>query len=104
MPTIIATWPFGKLAAETGLARLVKGEPALDAALAGAQAVEDDTSIRTSVGFGSLPDRIGRLTLDACVMDGRTLSCGAVAGLEHVRHPAALARRVMEKTPHVFLV
>src|SRR4051794_32869880 len=104
MSTIIATWPFGRLAAETGLAQLLKGAPALDAALAGAQAVEDDTSIRTSVGFGSLPDRIGRLTLDACVMDGRTLSCGAVAGLEHVRHPAAVARRVMEKTPHVFLV
>ncbi len=104
MSTIIATWPFGKLAAETGLARLLKGEPALDAALAGAQAVEDDTSIRTSVGFGSLPDRIGRLTLDACVMDGKTLSCGAVAGLEHIRHPAAVARRVMEKTPHILLV
>lgn len=104
MPTIIATWPFGKLAVDTGLARLLKGEAALDAALAGAQAVEDDTASRTSVGFGSLPDRIGRLTLDACVMDGRTLSCGAVAGLEHIRHPAAVARRVMEKTPHIFLV
>jgi isoaspartyl peptidase/L-asparaginase-like protein (Ntn-hydrolase superfamily) len=37
-------------------------------------------------------------------MDGRTLSCGAVAGLENVRHAAALARRVMERTPHVLLV
>jgi isoaspartyl peptidase/L-asparaginase-like protein (Ntn-hydrolase superfamily) len=83
---------------------LAKGDPALDAALAGAQAVEDDTSIRNSVGFGSLPDRLGRLTLDACVMDGRTLACGAVACVEHIRHPAALARRVMEKTPHVMLV
>lgn len=83
---------------------LAKGEPALDAALAGAQAVEDDTSIRNSVGFGSLPDRLGRLTLDACVMDGRTLACGAVACVEHIKHPAALARRVMEKTPHVLLV
>ena len=103
-PVIIATWPFGKLAAETGLKRLAAGDPALDAALAGAQAVEDDLSIRTSVGFGSLPDRIGRLTLDACLMDGKTLSCGAVAGVEHIKHPAALARRVMEKTPHIFLV
>ncbi len=83
---------------------LARGEPALDAALAGAQAVEDDTSIRNSVGFGSLPDRLGRLTLDACVMDGRTLACGSVACVEHIRHPAALARRVMEKTPHVMLV
>src|SRR5881394_2537479 len=93
-PVVIATWPFGRLAAE----------PALDAALAGAQAVEHDMSIRTSVGFGSVPDRVGRLTLDACLMDGKTLACGAVAAVEHIRHPAALARRVMEKTPHVFLV
>ena len=103
-PVVIATWPFGKLAAEVALRQLAAGDPALDAALAGAQAVEDDLSIRTSVGFGSLPDRLGRLTLDACLMDGKTLSCGAVAGVEHVKHPAALARRVMEKTPHVFLV
>jgi isoaspartyl peptidase/L-asparaginase-like protein (Ntn-hydrolase superfamily) len=103
-PITIATWPFGKLAVETAMKALAKGAPALDAALAGAQAVEDDTSIRNSVGFGSLPDRLGRLTLDACVMDGRTLACGAVACVEHIRHPAALARRVMEKTPHVLLV
>src|SRR5262245_56617409 len=103
-PVVIATWPFGKLAAETALKQLAKGDPALDCALAGAQAVEDDYSIRTSVGFGSLPDRLGRLTLDACVMDGQTLACGAVACVEHIRHPAALARKVMEKTPHVLLV
>src|SRR5437764_12960330 len=103
-PAVIATWPFGKLAAETARKELAKGEAALDAALAGAQAVEDDYSIRTSVGFGSLPDGVGRLTLDACVMDGKTLACGAVACVEHIKHPAALARRVMEKTPHIFLV
>src|SRR5262245_40012415 len=37
-------------------------------------------------------------------MDGKTLACGGVAGVENVRHVAALARRVMEKTPHVLLV
>ena len=37
-------------------------------------------------------------------MDGQTLACGGVAGLENIRHAAALARRVMEKTPHVLLV
>jgi N4-(beta-N-acetylglucosaminyl)-L-asparaginase len=103
-PITIATWPFGKTAVEAAMKALAKGEPALDAALTGAQAVEDDTTIRNSVGFGSLPDRLGRLTLDACLMDGRTLACGAVACVEHIRHPAALARRVMEKTPHVLLV
>ncbi len=103
-PVVIATWPFGKVAAEASLARLLKGDAALDAALVGAQAVEDDYSVRTSVGFGSLPDRLGRLTLDACLMDGKTLSCGAVACVENIKHPAALAKRVMEKTPHVLLV
>lgn len=102
-PVVIATWPFGKLAADAAIKRLAKGDPALDAAIAGAGVVEDDLTVR-SVGFGSLPDRVGRLTLDACVMDGRTLACGAVAAVEHIRHPAALARRVMEKTPHVLLV
>jgi N4-(beta-N-acetylglucosaminyl)-L-asparaginase len=103
-PIVIATWPFGKAATDVAIKRLAKGDAALDAALAGAEAVEDDLSIRNSVGFGSIPDRIGRLTLDACLMDGKTLSCGAVAALEHIRHPAAVARKVMEKTPHILLV
>jgi isoaspartyl peptidase/L-asparaginase-like protein (Ntn-hydrolase superfamily) len=102
-PVVVATWPFGKLATDAAIKRLAAGDAALDAVLAGAAVVEDDLTVR-SVGFGSLPDRVGRLTLDACVMDGRTLTCGAVAALEHVRHPAAVARRVMEKTPHVLLV
>ncbi len=103
-PITIATWPFGKTAVEAAMKALAGGAAALDAALAGAQAVEDDLSIRNSVGFGSLPDRLGRLTLDACLMDGRTLACGSVACVEHIKHPAALAKRVMEKTPHVMLV
>lgn len=102
-PVVIATWPFGRRAVETALPRLLAGDPVLDAVVAGAQAVEDDPDVR-SVGFGSLPDRVGRLTLDAAVMDGTTLRCGAVAGVEHVRHVAKLARRVMDRTPHVLLV
>src|SRR5437660_963500 len=102
-PIVIATWPFGQTAVATAIELLRKGQPALDAAIAGAQAVEDDPKVN-SVGFGGLPNAIGTVQLDACVMDGKTLACGAVAGLENVRHPAALARRVMEKTPHVLLV
>lgn len=100
---VIATWPFGKTAVETAVPLLQAGKPALDAAIAGAQAVEDDPRVH-SVGFAGLPDALGIVTLDACVMDGKHLTCGGVAGLENVRHPAALARRVMEKTPHVLLV
>ena len=100
---VIATWPFGMTAVKTAAELLEKGQPALDAALAGAQAVEDDPKVH-SVGFAGLGNAIGTVQLDACVMDGRTLGCGAVAGVENVRHPAALARRVMEKTPHILLV
>src|SRR5437867_1797665 len=100
---VIATWKFGQTAVRIAAELLNKGQPALDAAIAGAQAVEDDPKVN-SVGFGGLPNAIGTVQLDACVMDGRTLACGAVAGVENIRHPAALARRVMEKTPHVLLV
>src|SRR6516165_5325046 len=100
---VIATWPFGQTAVKVAAGLLQQGKPALDAVIAGAQAVEDDPKVH-SVGYGGLPNAIGTVQLDACVMDGRTLACGGVAGLENVRHPAAVARRVMEKTPHVLLV
>src|SRR5437764_7325917 len=102
-PVVIATWPFGQTAVKIAAQLLLQGRPALDAAVAGAQAVEDDPKVN-SVGYGGLPNAIGTVQLDACVMDGKTLACGAVAAVENIRHPAALARRVMEKTPHVLLV
>jgi isoaspartyl peptidase/L-asparaginase-like protein (Ntn-hydrolase superfamily) len=101
--TVIATWPFGQTAVKTAAPLLQAGQPALDAVIAGAQAVEDDPTVQ-SVGFGGIANAVGTVSLDACVMEGHTLSCGAVAGVENVRHVAALARRVMEKTPHVLLV
>ena len=99
----IATWPFGQTAVRAAAELLQQGQAALDAAVAGAQAVEDDPKVN-SVGYGGLPNALGTVQLDACVMDGRTLGCGAVASVENIRHPAALARRVMEKSPHVLLV
>jgi isoaspartyl peptidase/L-asparaginase-like protein (Ntn-hydrolase superfamily) len=100
---VIATWPFGRTAVKAAADLLQAGRPALDSALAGAQAVEDDPTVH-SVGYGGLGDAAGNVTLDACVMDGQTLACGGVAGLENIRHAAAVARRVMEKTPHILLV
>jgi N4-(beta-N-acetylglucosaminyl)-L-asparaginase len=102
-PVVIATWPFGKTAVDRAWPVLQAGQSALDAALAGAQAVEDDPAV-DSVGFGGLANALGTVQLDACVMEGKTLACGGVAAVENIRHVAALARRVMEKTPHVLLV
>src|ERR1700680_4504123 len=94
----IATWPFGQTAVETAADQLRQGKPALDCAIAGAQAVEDDPKVH-SVGYGGLPNSLGTVQLDACVMDGKTLACGAVAGLENVRPPAAAARGGMGEEP-----
>jgi N4-(beta-N-acetylglucosaminyl)-L-asparaginase len=102
-PVVIATWKFGEIAAHAALPLLMDGRNALDAAIAGAQAVEDDPTVN-SVGYGGLANKLGTVSLDACVMEGRTLSCGAVAGVENIRHVARLARCVMQKTPHLLLV
>ena len=80
---------------------LSKGGHALDAVEAGVKVTEADPKIQ-SVGYGGFPDRDGRVTLDACVMDEKG-NCGSVAFLEHILHPVSVARAVMEKTPHVLL-
>ncbi len=88
-----------------GLARAVleKGGPALDAVEAGIRAAEEDESVR-SVGRGGTPDLLGRMQSDAAIMDGDTLGAGAVGALSGFLHAITVARRVMEKLPHVMLV
>jgi N4-(beta-N-acetylglucosaminyl)-L-asparaginase len=102
-PIVIATWPFGLGAVKAAWPLLERGQPALDAVVAGAQAVEDDPAVN-SVGYGGIADASGNVTLDACVMEGTWLACGGVAGVANVRHVSALARCVLERTPHVLLV
>jgi len=75
----------------------------LDAAIAGVQIVEDDPDDVT-VGYGGLPNENGVVELDAAVMHGPTHKAGAVAALQSIRHPAAVARLVMQRTDHVLLV
>jgi len=55
-------------------------------------------------GRGAYYTRDGIPELDSAIMDGRTLSAGAVAAVRHIANPISLARLVMEKTPHVLLV
>jgi N4-(beta-N-acetylglucosaminyl)-L-asparaginase len=79
-----------------------KGVNALDAVELGVKICEADPRER-SVGLGGRPDRDGRVTLDACIMD-HLGNIGAVAACEQVVHVSSLARAVMERTPHVMLV
>jgi N4-(beta-N-acetylglucosaminyl)-L-asparaginase len=101
-PIVLATWQFGMQANEAAWDILKKNGRALDAVEAGVKIPEGDPSER-SVGYGGRPDREGRVTLDACIMDEFS-NIGSVACLEHIKHPISVARAVMEKTPHVMLV
>ncbi len=101
-PLVISTWNFGIEANVAAWNVLSKGGRALDAVEMGAQVPESDPK-QNSVGLGGLPDRDGRVTLDACIMD-ENANIGSVACLEHILHPISVARKVMEKTPHVMLV
>ena len=101
-PIVLSTWNFGLKANEEAWTILGKGGKALDAVEKGVRLVELDPKER-SVGYGGRPDRDGRVTLDACIMD-ENYNIGSVACLEHVKNPISVARAVMEKTPHVMLV
>lgn len=101
-PIVLSTWDFGLRANEEAWKTLGKGGRALDSVEKGVRLVEDDPSER-SVGYGGRPDRDGRVTLDACIMD-ENYNIGSVACLENIKNPISVARAVMEKTPHVMLV
>jgi N4-(beta-N-acetylglucosaminyl)-L-asparaginase len=100
-PIVLSTWNHGVPANVAAWKILEKGGKALDAVEAGVRIPEADPTVNT-VGYGGLPDRDGRVTLDACIMDEHA-NCGSVAFLEHIMHPISVARMVMEKTPHVML-
>lgn len=101
-PIVIATWDSGVPVAAAAWAILNKANGnALDAVEAGAVSIENEISC--CVGLGGNPDRDGIVTLDACIMDHH-FNCGSVAGLERIKNPISVARRVMEDTPHVMFV
>jgi L-asparaginase / beta-aspartyl-peptidase len=81
---------------------LAKGGTAMDAVEAVARVLEDDPLF--NAGRGAAIGADGTVTLDAAIMDGATLKAGAVAGVTTTRNPITLARAVMERTRHVFLI
>jgi beta-aspartyl-peptidase (threonine type) len=89
-------------ALEIGKGMLAAGGTSLDAVEKVVRFLEDDPLF--NAGKGAVFTHDGKNELDAAIMDGRDLSCGSVAALHTVKNPISLARLVMEKTPHVFLV
>src|SRR5437868_15398848 len=84
-----------------GSAVLARRESAVDAVEAAVRVLEEDVCF--NAGRGSVLTAEGCIELDAAIMDGRTRSAGAVAGLRTTRAPISLARLLMEHGPHVFL-
>lgn len=96
----ISTWKTTEANLKSGKL-LDNGYNSLDAAVQGV-AVEEENPKNTTVGYGGAPDRTGKVTLDACVMN-HLGDCGSVVAVENIVNVARLAKDVMEKTPHVML-
>lgn len=100
-PVVVSTWDSGIRANAAAWTVLGKKGRALDAVEQAARSAEDEISC--CVGLGANPDRDGFVTLDASIMDEHS-NCGSVAFLRHIKNPISVARKLMETTPHVFLV
>jgi beta-aspartyl-peptidase (threonine type) len=87
---------------EKGRDLLAAGGASLDAVEQTLAALEDSPLF--NAGHGATFNSAGRHELDASIMDGRNLACGAVAAATRTKNPIKVARLVMNKTKHVLLV
>lgn len=88
-------------ALDSGYVILQSGGSSLDAATAAVRVLEDSPLF--NAGKGSVIAHDGSIEMDAAVMDGATLKCGAVAGIRRVKNPIMAARMVMESKEFVLL-
>jgi L-asparaginase len=103
MPSFLLLNHCARAGRDAGLEALRRGDHPLDVVEAVLREAEGDRTERT-VGCGGHPNLIGKVELDAGIMDGRTRRTGAVAALQDFLHPVSVARQVMERLPHVLLV
>lgn len=94
--------PFLHQAAAAGWAILRAGGAALDAVEAAVRVLEDAPPF--DAGIGSFLNAEGYVEMDALIVEGHSGRLGAVAGVKRTRYPISLARKIMEQTPHVFIV
>ncbi len=89
-------------AAESGFDILKHDESAVDAVESAVMSMEDDEVFNSGLGSSLTLDK--RVEMEASIMDGKTLSAGAVGLLSNIRYPIKLARIVMENSDHIFIV
>ena len=90
-----------KTAALVGWKILEQGGSALDAVEAAVVVLEDNPLF--NAGTGSALNSLGKIEMDAAMMQGQSLRAGAVAAVSGIKNPIKLARRVMEDGRHVLL-
>ena len=101
-PELEAAYQQGlQQALEAGYAVLEQGGSSVNAVKAAVIILEDN--ILFNAGKGSVFTNTGGHEMDAAIMDGQTLEAGAVAGIQNVRNPIAVANQVMINSEHVFL-
>jgi beta-aspartyl-peptidase (threonine type) len=100
---IVVASKNGIVGIEESVRVLKAGGSAVDAVEAGIRLVEENPEDHT-VGYGGYPNLLGQVELDAAIMDGRDLAAGAVGAMQGYMHAISVARQVMERLPHVFLV
>ncbi|PQO47029.1 isoaspartyl peptidase/L-asparaginase family protein [Blastopirellula marina] len=88
-------------ALQTGEKILADGGTALDAVEQTIMVLENASCL--NAGRGAVFNEAGYNQLDSSIMDGKTLDCGGVSAVEHVRNPIRAARAVMDKTKHVLI-
>lgn len=81
---------------------LTKGGTSQAAVIAAIRVMEDSPLF--NAGKGAVFTNEAKVELDASLMDGKTLSAGAITGVTNVRNPITLAARVMTHSPHVMLM
>ncbi len=88
-------------ALQTGEAILKDGGTSIDAITATIMVMENSPLF--NAGKGAVFTEEGIVEMDASIMDGKTSSAGAVAGVHTIKNPIMAARAVMENTAHVLL-
>ncbi|KAJ8724856.1 hypothetical protein PYW07_015814 [Mythimna separata] len=101
IPVVITTWWFSNSTVKAWEV-LKEGGSALDAIEQGASVCEVQQCDGT-VGYGGSPDENSETTLDALIMDGKTMNVGAVGALRRIKSAISVARHVLEHTKHSFL-
>ncbi len=89
-------------AAKKGFGILKNGGSVLDSVMEAVAVMEDDGAF--NAGYGSSLNMQKKVEMEASIMDGKTLQAGAAALLSDIKNPIRLARVVMERTDHVFVV